>query len=169
MYTYIYIYTYINRYTYTYVISPRIYHVFASLPARLRPSCRMPGRPSPPQRAGGAAGAGGSPMVPSGELMGKPWENPWENGESMGKPWKTHGKMVNQWENHRKTYGKMKVYPQWLTVCYWKWPIYSWYTNEKWWLSTVFVCFTRGYPSFPRVFIDGIQGNTLLKDDEIWC
>ena len=48
-------------------------------------SCRMPGRPSPPQRAGGAAGAGGSPRVPAGELMGKPWENPWENGESMGK------------------------------------------------------------------------------------
>ena len=32
-----------------------------------------------------------------------------------------------------------------LTVCYWKWPIYSWFTHKQLLFSTVFCRFTRGY------------------------
>ena len=30
-----------------------------------------------------------------------------------------------------------------LTVCYWKWPIYSWFTYTKWWFSIVMLVYQR--------------------------
>ena len=32
---------------------------------------------------------------------------------------------------------------QWLTVCYWKWFINSWFTYSKWWFSTAMLVYQR--------------------------
>ena len=54
-----------------------------------------------------------------------------------------------------------------LTVCYWKWPIYSWFTQLKWWFSIAMLVYQRVFliiPHYSSYFfgcISGIDNSTV--------
>ena len=66
-----------------------------------------------------------------------------------------------------------------VTVCYWKWPIYNWFTYQRWWFSSsLFVCLPEGIDfngHFNQFLVGGLEpwnfmsfhsvGNVIIPTD----